>query len=124
MADHSSPLQFEDMPLEEARRLGRGPRIEPMLYDTLRQKIHSLSGEAVRVRLGPEISPQRMTRYIRAIAHDLNVPVTVRRLPSGVIFWRSSEEDLQQAQEAASRLRRGQRGQQTRPQGRRPRGAR
>jgi hypothetical protein len=80
------------MPLEEARRMGRGPRMEPLLYDTLRQKIHTLAGEAVRVRLGPEISPQRMKRYILRIARDLNVPVTVRRVPGGVIFWRSSEE--------------------------------
>jgi hypothetical protein len=88
MADQPSPFQFEDVPLEDARRMGRGPRMEPMLYDTLRQKIQSLSGEAVRIHLGPEIAPQRMTRYIRAIAQDLNVPVTVRRVPGGVIVGR------------------------------------
>jgi hypothetical protein len=109
MADHSSPLQFEDVPLEEARRMGRGPRMEPMLYDTLRHKIQSLSSEAVRIRLGPEITPQRMKTYILRLARELSVPVTIRRVPGGVIFWRSSEEDLQQAQEAASRLQRGQR---------------
>ena len=47
----------------------------------------------------------------------MNVPVTVRRVPGGVIFWRSSEEDLQQAQEATSQLR-GRRQQQ--PAQRRP----
>ena len=124
MADQSSPVQFEDMPLEEARHLGRGPRMEPMLYDTLRQKMQSLSGEAVRVRLGPEISPQRMTRYIRAIAHDLNMPVTIRRVPGGVVFWRSSEEDVQQAQETASRLQRGQQEHQAHQGRRRQRGTR
>src|ERR687895_2583485 len=104
MAESPPPIQFEDVPLDEARRMGREPRMEPMLYDTLRQKIQSLSGEAVRIHLGPEITPQRMKNYILRIARDLNVPVTVRRVPGGVIFWRSSEEDLQQAQEAASRL--------------------
>jgi hypothetical protein len=39
MADQPSSFQFEDVPLDEARRMGRGPRMEPMLYDTLRQKI-------------------------------------------------------------------------------------
>src|ERR671925_1852508 len=112
MSDQPSPFQFDDIPLEEARQMGRGPRMEPMLYDTLRQKIQSLSGEAVRIHLGPEIAPQRMTRYIRAIAHELNVPVTVRRVPGGLLFWRSTEEDRQQAQETASRLR-GRRQQQT-----------
>jgi hypothetical protein len=124
MADQSSPIQFDDVPLEEARRMGRGPRMEPMLYETLCTKIHTLSGEAVRIRLGPEITPQRMKTYILRLARDLNVPVTVRRIPGGVIFWRSSEEDLQLAQETASRLQHGQRRPQTRPPGRRPRGTR
>jgi hypothetical protein len=126
MADQPSPFQFDDIPLEEARRMGRGPRMEPMLYNTLRQKIQSLSSEAVRIHLGPEITPNRMKNYLLRIARDLNVPVTIRRVPGGVIFWRSSEEDLQQAREAASRLQAArqpqpatQRGRQTRPRGRR-----
>jgi hypothetical protein len=125
MADPSSPLQFEDVPLDEARRMGRAPRMEPMLYDTLRTKIQLLSSEAVRIHLGPEIRPQRMKTYLLRIARELNMPVTVRRVPSGVIFWRSSDEDLQQAQETASRLR-GRRQQQPapRPPQARPRGRR
>jgi hypothetical protein len=119
MADQAPSFQFEDVPLDEARRMGRGPRMEPMLYDTLRHKIQSLSSEATRIRLGPEITPQRMKNYILRMARDLNVSVTVRRVPGGVIFWRSSEEDLQQAQETASRLQTGQRRPQTRPSGRR-----
>jgi hypothetical protein len=124
MADQAPSFQFEDVPLDEARRMGRGPRMEPMLYDTLRQKIQSLSTEATRIRLGPEITPQRMKTYILRMARDLDVPVTVRRVPGGVIFWRSSDEDLQQAQETASRLQTAQRRPQTRPTGRRPRGTR
>ena len=104
MADQSSSFQFEDVPLDEARRMGRGPRMEPMLYDTLRQKIQALSSEAVRIHLGPEIRPERMKNYILRMARELNVPITVRRVPGGVIFWRSSEEDTQQAQEIATRL--------------------
>jgi hypothetical protein len=129
MADQPPDIRFEDIPLDQARTMGRGPRMEPMLYDTLRYKIQSLSSAAVRIHLGPEIAPQRMTRYIRAIAHELNVPVTIRRVPGGIIFWRSSQEDLQQAQETASRLR-GRRQQQTaqrpqaRPRGRRAKGTR
>ena len=124
MAQHPSPLQFEDVPLDEARRMGRGPRMEPMLYDTLRHKIQSLSSEATRIRLGPEITPQRMKNYILRMARELNVPITVRRVPGGVIFWRSSEEDTQQAQETASRLQSARRRPPARPTGRRPRGTR
>jgi hypothetical protein len=120
MADQSSPFRFEDIPLEDARRMGRGPRMEPMLYDTLRTKIQSLSSEAVRIRLGPEITPQRMRNYLLRIARELNVPVTVRRVPGGVIFWCSTTEDAQQAREVARRLQTVRRGRPARPRGRRP----
>jgi hypothetical protein len=74
-----------------------------MLYDTLRQKIQLLSSEATCLRLGLEITPQRMKNYILRIARELHVPVTVRCIPGGVIFWRSSAKSFQQAQETASR---------------------
>jgi hypothetical protein len=124
MADQAPSFQFEDVPVDEARRMGRGPRMEPMLYDTLRRKIQALSSEATRIHLGPEIRPERMKNYLLRIARELNVPITVRRVPGGVIFWRSSEADRQHAQETASRLQTGQRRPQTRPSGRRPRGPR
>jgi hypothetical protein len=131
MANRASPFHFEDIPVDEARRMGRGPRMEPMLYDTLRHKIQSLSSEATRIRLGPEITPQRMNNFILRMARELNVPLTVRRVPGGLLFWRSTDDDLQQAQETASRLQTGrqtrktaQRQPQNRPRGRRPRGTR
>jgi len=124
MADSSSPIEFEDVPLDEARRMGRGPRMEPMLYETLRQKIQALSSAATRIHLGPEIRPERMKNYLLRMAHDLNVPVTVRRVPGGVIFWRSSAEDLQQAQETASRLQTARQRPPARPRGRQPGGTR
>ena len=120
MAEHPT-IQFEDVSLEEARRMGRGPRMEPMLYDTLRQKIQALSTEAARMRLGPEITSQRMKNYILRIGRDLDVPVTVRRVPGGVIFWRSTEEDLQQAKNVASRLQSTRQQRTTRRRGRPPR---
>ena len=105
MADDSHGLEFEDIPLEDARRMGRGPRMEPLLYDTLRTKIHALSTEATRIRLGPEIRPARMKNYLLRMARELNVPVTVRMVPGGVVFWRTTEEDQEQAQAVSQRLR-------------------
>jgi hypothetical protein len=105
MADQLSPFEFEDIPLDDARRMGRGPRMEPLLYDTLKTKIQALADDAVRIRLGPEITPQRMRNYLLRIARELNVPVTVRKVPGGVIFWRSSDEDVHQARELSTRLR-------------------
>jgi hypothetical protein len=54
MAEQPPSLQFEDVPLDEARRMSRGPRMEPMLYETLRTKIQSLSTDATSIHLGPE----------------------------------------------------------------------
>jgi hypothetical protein len=119
-----SPFHLEDIPLEDARRMGRGPRMEPLLYDTLKQKIQSLADHAVQIRLGPEITQQRMRRYILRIARELNVPVTVRRVPGGLLFWRSSDEDRQQAQEAAKPLHPGQRARTTRSKARQRTGTR
>jgi hypothetical protein len=123
MADQP-PIQFEDIPLEEARLLGRGPRMEHMLYDTLTKKIQALSADAIRVRLGPAIRPERMRRYIQRIAHELTIPVTVRRVEGGVIFWRATEEERQQAEEIAGRLQRARQHRSTQSKGRQRRGTR
>jgi hypothetical protein len=90
--------------------------MEPLLYDTLKTKIQGLSDDAVRIRLGPDITQQRMKNYILSIARDLNVPVTVRKAPGGVIFWRSTDEDRHQAEEFSKRLH-GTRHQRSRPPG-------
>ena len=119
MAADDLSFQFEDVPLAEARRMARGPRMEPMLYDTLRKKIQALSAEATRIRLGPEVSPKRMRNYILRMARDLNIPVTVRRVPGGMIFWRSTDEDLHQTTEVAQHLQAAQGSRKVRLGGRR-----
>ena len=124
MAQEPVSIQFEDMPLDEARRMGRGPRMEPMLYDTLRTKIQSVTDQAARVRFGPEIRPARMKTYILRIARELGVPVTVRKVPGGLVFWRSTDDDIQQANEIAQRLQSVQQKSNARPRGRRRRASR
>jgi hypothetical protein len=122
MADQPSPFQFDDIPLDEARRMGRGPRMAPMLYDTIRQKLQTLSHEAVRIQLSPEITPTRMKNYLLYIAHELNVPITIRRVPGGLIFWRTTDEDVKQAKDIRGRLQTAQRARQgPRARGRRRR---
>jgi hypothetical protein len=61
----------------------------------------------------------QVKRYILCMARELNVPVTVRQVPGGVIFWRTSQEDQQQSQETANRLQTAQQRPQARPRGRR-----
>jgi hypothetical protein len=123
MADQPSPIQSDDIPLEDARRMGRGPRMEPLLYDTLRKKIQSLSSlseDAARIRFGPEIRPERMKNSILRIARELGVPVTVRKVSGGLLFW-CSTDDIQQGKEVAERLQSAQQQRNVRPRGRRRR---
>jgi hypothetical protein len=102
-------IPFDDVPPEDARRMSRGARMEHTLYATLTKKIQALAGDTVRVRLGPKIKPERMRRYIQRIAHELTIPVTVRCVVGGVIFWRTTEAKKQQAQDVAGQLQRAQR---------------
>jgi hypothetical protein len=104
MAESLPPIQFEDVPLEEARHMGRGPRMDPQLYQELRTRIHALSGQAVRVTISDGASQATMKRRIRLVAAELGIPVTVRRVAGGLLFWRSTDEDVQQAREVGTRL--------------------
>ena len=60
MADQSSPFQFEDIPLDEARTMGRAPRMDPDLYHALKEKIQSLDNTATRMLLPEDINPVMM----------------------------------------------------------------
>jgi hypothetical protein len=116
MDDHRKmAIDFEDIPLEEARKMGRGPRMDPILYNALKGKISSLSNNAARMNLPPGVSPVTMKNRILRVATELRVPVTVRRVPGGLLFWRSTDEDIKQAREVAARL---QAAQQRRPSAR------
>ena len=97
MAEPRPPIQFEDVPLEEARRMGRGPRMDTRLYQELRTRIQGLSDQAVRLTLPDGASQATMKRRIRQVAAELSIPVTIRRVPGGLLFWRSTDEDVQQA---------------------------
>ena len=104
--------------------MGRGPHMAPVLYQTLREKIQSLDNTAARMVLPEGATPAAMKNRILRVAAEINVLVTIRKVPGGLLFWRSTEEDRQQAQETASRLR-GRRQQQTTPRPQtRPRGRR
>ena len=104
MAQQPPPIHFEDIPLAQARTMG-GSRMDPELYHALTEKIKSLGNTATRVTLPEDISPSAMKNRILRVAAELDIPVTVRRIPGGLLFWRSTDEDVQQAKEVAGRLR-------------------
>jgi hypothetical protein len=41
MAEQQSPIQFEDIPLDQACTMGRGPRMDPELYHAFKGNIHT-----------------------------------------------------------------------------------
>jgi hypothetical protein len=94
MAEQPPNFQFEDVPLEEARRITRGPRMDPRLYHALRENIQSLDTTATRMPLPDGTRPTTMKNRILRVAAELGVPVTIRRVPGGLIFWRSTDEDI------------------------------
>ena len=104
MASEDLAIQFEDVPLDEARRMGRGPRMDPALYQALKTKIHALDGAAARLTLPEDTSLTTMKNRLLRVAADVDVPLTVRRVPGGLLFWRSTAEDIAQASEVAGRL--------------------
>jgi len=114
MAEPLSPIHFEDIPIDEARRMSRGPRMDAQLYQALKGKIQSLDSTATRVTLHEGTSPTTMKNRILRVAAELGIPVTIRKVPRGMLFWRSTNEDVQQAKEVANRLQTAQRGRQPR----------
>jgi hypothetical protein len=119
MAQQPPAIHFEDIPLAQARTMGRGPRMDPELYQAIKEKIQSLDNTATRIMLPEKTSQTTMKNRILRVAAALAIPVTIRRVPGGLLFWRSTDEDVQQAKEVGARLRTAQRQPQSRPRGRR-----
>ena len=104
MAQQPPAITFEDIPLAEARRMGRGPRMDSQLYQAFKEKIQSLDNTATRITLPEGTSPNTMKNRLLRVAVALNIPITVRRIPGGLLFWRSTDGDVQQAKEVGARL--------------------
>jgi precorrin-4 methylase len=119
MANQSPPIHIEDVPLDEARRMGRGSRMDPQLYHALKENIQSLDNTATRLPLPAGTTPTMMKHPSLRLAAELNIPVTVRKVRGGLLFWRSTDEDLQQAKEVVARLQSAQQPPHTTRRGRR-----
>ena len=68
MADQPSNFQFEDIPIEEARKIGRGPRMDPEIYHAVKENIQSLDNTASRMSLPDGTSPTTMKNCILRVA--------------------------------------------------------
>jgi hypothetical protein len=115
MAQHVPPITFEDIPLAEARTMGRGSRMDPEFYQAFKDKIQSLDNTATRIPISEGTRPTTMKNRILRVAAELRIPVTIRKVPGGLLFWRSTTEDLEQAKAIAQRLQPAQRKGRARP---------
>jgi hypothetical protein len=96
--------------------------MDPELYHALKEKIELLDNTAARLTVPEDVSTATMKNRILRVAAELGMPVTVRKVPGGLLFWRSTDEDLQQATEVAARLKGAQQPPHTTRRGRRRRG--
>jgi hypothetical protein len=122
MAQQPPSIEFQDIPLDEARRMSRGSRMNPELYNALKDKIQSLDATAARMTVPEGTSLTTMKNRILRVSEELGIPVTIRRVPGGLLFWRSTDEDLHQAKEVGARLQSARRPPKTARPARRRRG--
>src|SRR5947208_9777446 len=104
MAEQSPIVECEDIFLDEARRIAQGPRMDPELYHALKEKIQSLDNGTTRLTVSEGTSTATMKNHILRVVAELGTPVTVCRVPGGLLFRRSTDEDRQQVTEVAARL--------------------
>jgi hypothetical protein len=95
--------------------MGRGPRMDPELYQAFKDKMHSLDNTATRLTLPEGTRTTTMKNRLLRVAAELGIALTIRKVPGGLVFWRSTAEDLAQAKDVAQRLQPVQRKDRTRP---------
>jgi D-alanine-D-alanine ligase-like ATP-grasp enzyme len=78
--------------------------MDPELYHALRGKIQSPDNTATRITIPEGTGPTTLKNRIPRVAAELGMPVTIRRVAGSLLFWRSIDENLQQAREIPQRL--------------------
>ena len=68
VAQQMPPIQFEDIPLEEARRMSRSSRTDPELYQALTETLHTLGDHATRITLPEGVRVTTMKNRILHVA--------------------------------------------------------
>ena len=73
MASQNPTIEFEDVPLDEARRMSRRPHMAPELYHALKEKIQTLNTTAARLTVLEGTSLTTMKNRILRVAAELGV---------------------------------------------------
>jgi hypothetical protein len=91
------------------------PRNLTVSYHAFKGKIQSLDNMATRLTIPEGTSPTTMKNRILRVAGELKIPLTIRKVPGGLLFWRSMTGDLEQAKKVAQRLQPARRKGRARP---------
>jgi hypothetical protein len=67
MIQQSPTIEIDDVPLDDARKMSRGPRMDPELYNALKQNIPSLDKTATRMPLPKGTHSTTMNNHISAL---------------------------------------------------------
>ena len=94
MAQRAPTIGFDKVALDEARHMSRGPRMTPELCATLKQHIPLLNTTATRMTIPETTTPTTTKNRILHVAGALGMPAMVRKIPGGLLFWRSTDEEL------------------------------
>jgi hypothetical protein len=65
--------------------------MDPELYQAFKEKIQALDTNAVRVTLPEGTSPTTMKNRLLRVAAALGTLLTIRKVPGGLLFWRSTD---------------------------------
>jgi hypothetical protein len=60
--------------------------MDPQRYQELRMRIQSLSDQAARMTIPDGTNQNTMKNRILRVAAELGIPVTIRRVPGGLLF--------------------------------------
>jgi hypothetical protein len=69
----------------------------PELSNAFKGKILALSTTATCMPLSEGTNATTMNNCLLCVAAELNVPIAVGKVPEDLLFWRSADDDLQQA---------------------------
>jgi hypothetical protein len=109
MTQRPPTIACEDVPPDQARRMSRGSRMDSERYHTLTQYIPMLDTTGARMPPLERLNLVTMRSRILHLATELSIPITMRKIPRGLLFWRSTDEGLHQPKDVAQRRHTGQR---------------
>jgi len=97
------------MPVNEAKMMGRAARMDPDFYSALEEEITNLIDKAAVIDIPPGMNYMRMKLRLVRVAKDLDIQLTVRKARNGIVFWKTTPEELAANEALAKRLQGGRR---------------